>query len=302
MTPPLLEVTDLGVTYDAVVALHGVSVTVGAGEVLAILGANGAGKTSLLRAITGLEPLAGGEVRVDGESIVGRRPEQIARLGVAHVPDHRGLFPSLTVAENLRMGLYGAGRDGTDAGRAALEDVHDMFPILRDRATQPAGNLSGGQQQMLTIGRALLQEPRLLLLDEMSMGLAPSIVEDLFGVVGRLAARGIAVVLVEQFVGQAMGVADQVLVLEQGRTVAAGTPAELAEHDLAAAYLGGEEDVDLGELPPPPDFVTAILSARVDARRMRRLEALARERGMTVDDLVGAAVEQLTHDDREVDA
>lgn len=302
MTPPLLEVTDLGVTYDAVVALHGVSVTVGAGEVLAVLGANGAGKTSLLRAITGLEPLDGGEVRIDGESIVGRRPEQIARLGVAHVPDHRGLFPSLTVAENLRMGLYGAGRDGTDAGRTALEDVHDMFPILRDRATQPAGNLSGGQQQMLTIGRALLQEPRLLLLDEMSMGLAPSIVEDLFGVVGRLAERGIAVVLVEQFVGQAMAVADGVLVLEQGRTVASGTPAELAEHDLAAAYLGGEEDVDLGELPPPPDFVTTTVSARVDARRMRRLEELARERGMAVDELVGAAAEQLAHDEREGDA
>lgn len=295
---PLLEVSELGVTYDAVVAVRDVSVTVGAGEVLAVLGANGAGKTSLLRAITGLEPLAEGDVRVDGESVTGRRPEQIARLGIAHVPDHRGLFPSLTVAENLRMGLYGAGRDDTDEGRAALDDVHEMFPILRDRAQQPAGNLSGGQQQMLTIARALLQAPRLLLLDEMSMGLAPSIVEDLFRVVGRLATQGIGIVLVEQFVGQAMGVADRVLVLEQGRTVATGTPDELADHDLAATYLGGEDDVELGDLPPPPDFVTASVSARVDARRMRRLEELARQRGMAVDELVGAAVEGLVDDAR----
>ena len=146
---------------------------------------------------------------------------------------------------------------------------------------------------MLTIGRALLQGPRLLLLDEMSMGLAPAIVDDLFDVVGRLAAQGIGIVLVEQFVGQAMGVADRVLVLEQGRTVASGTPAELAEHDLAAAYLGGDEDVDLGELPPPPDFVTAPVTARVDARRMRRLEQLAAQRGVDVEDLFGAAVEDL---------
>lgn len=294
---PLLELEDVTVTYGAVVAVRSVSVAVEPGEVLAVLGANGAGKTSLLRAATGLEPLAGGDVRVDGTSVVGRRPEQVARLGVAHVPDHRGLFPSLTVAENLRMGLYGAGRDRTDVGRDALADVHEMFPILAERADQPAGNLSGGQQQMLTIGRALLQGPRLLLLDEMSMGLAPSIVEDLFGVVGRLAAQGIGVVLVEQFVGGALGVADQVLVLEQGRAVATGTPAELAEHDLAAAYLGGEEDVDLGELPPPPDFVTADVTARVDARRMRRLEQLARDRGVPVTELVGAAVDRLAEEE-----
>lgn len=298
MTAPLLAVEDVTVTYGAVVAVRSVSVAIEAGEVLAVLGANGAGKTSLLRAATGLEPLAGGDVRVDGASVAGRRPEQVARLGVAHVPDHRGLFPSLTVAENLRMGLYGAGRDGTDEGRSALADVHEMFPILAERAAQPAGNLSGGQQQMLTIGRALLQGPRLLLLDEMSMGLAPSIVEDLFRVVGRLAEQGIGIVLVEQFVGGALGVADQVLVLEQGRAVATGTPAELAEHDLAAAYLGGEEDVDLGELPPPPDFVTADVTARVDARRMRRLEQLARERGMPVEELVGAAVDRLAEEDR----
>lgn len=289
---PLLEVDDLTVTYGAVVAVRGVSVAVEAGQTLAVLGANGAGKTSLLRAITGLEPSAAGEVRLDGDRITGVRPDHIARRGVAHVPDHRGLFPTLTVAENLRMGLYGAGRDGTHGGLAALEDVLRLFPILRERSRQAAGNLSGGQQQMLTIARALLQEPRLLLLDEMSMGLAPSIVADLFEIVGRLADRGIGIVLVEQFVGQALDVADRVLVLEQGRAVAFGTPAQLAGDDLAAAYLGGEEKVDLGELAPAPDFVTTDLTARVDARRMRRLEQLARDRGVAVEDLVGAAVDR----------
>lgn len=298
MTTPLLEVRDLAVTYGAVAAVRSVSVRLDAGQVLAVLGANGAGKTSLLRGITGLEPLARGDVLVDGTSVAARRPEQIARLGVAHVPDHRGLFPSLTVAENLRMGLYGAGRDGTDEGHAALDEVLEMFPILRERRTQPAGNLSGGQQQMLTIGRALLQGPRLLLLDEMSMGLAPSIVEELFEVVGRLAAEGIAVVLVEQFVGQALAVADQVLLLEQGRTVANGTPAQLAQHDLAAAYLGGEEEVDLGQLPPAPDFATAEVTARVDARRMRRLDQLARQRGVAVSELVGTAVDRLVEEEQ----
>lgn len=294
---PLLEVVDLTVTYGAVVGVRELSLRLPAGRALAVLGANGAGKTSLLRAITGLEPVAGGDVRIDGDSVAGQRPEQIARRGVAHVPDHRGLFPSLTVAENLRMGLYGAGRDGTDGGDESLERVHEMFPVLADRADQVAGTLSGGQQQMLTIGRALVQEPRLLLLDEMSMGLAPSIVEELFEVVGALTARGIGVVLVEQFVGGALGVADEVIVLEQGRAIAAGTPAELAADDLAAAYLGDDETVDLGDLPPPPDFVRARVTTDVDARRMRELERLAAERGLAVDELVADVVHDLV--DRE---
>ena len=292
----LLEVVDLTVTYGAVVGVRELSLTLLAGRSLAVLGANGAGKTSLLRAITGLEPVAGGDVRIDGDSVVGRRPEQIARRGVAHVPDHRGLFPTLTVAENLRMGLYGAGRDGTEEGRTSLDRVHEVFPILAERADQSAGTLSGGQQQMLTIGRALLQEPRLLLLDEMSMGLAPSIVEELFDVVGTLTDRGIGVVLVEQFVGGALAVADEVLVLEQGRAMAAGTPTELAADDLAAAYLG-EEGVDLGDLPPPPDFVRARVATDLDARRMRNLERLAARRGLTVEELVADVVHDVV--DRE---
>lgn len=289
----LLEVTDLTVAYGAVTAVRAVSLTVDAGETVAILGANGAGKTSLLRAVSGLEPVASGRVAIDGEDVTGDRPERIARRGVAHVPDNRGIFPSLSVAENLRMGLYGAGRDRSADGAQTREEVLDLFPILRERADQQAGNLSGGQQQMLTIGRALLQDPRLLMLDEMSMGLAPSIVEELFDVVRRLQGRGIAVLLVEQFVGQAMGVADRVVVLEQGRVVAEGSPAELAGDDLAAAYLGGEEDVAIGEVPPPPGTATETVSAAVGPRQLRQLERVATERGVSVEALLADAAEQL---------
>ena len=249
-------------------------------------------RTSLLRAVSGLVPLAGGEILVDGTSVVGWRPERVARLGVAHVPDHRGLFPSLTVGENLRMGLYGAGLEGTDDVAAALANAHTTFPLLAERADEPAGNLSGGQQQMLTIGRALLQRPRLLLLDDMSMGLATAIVEHLFEVIATLRDSGITVVLVEQFVGQALGVADRVVVLEQGRAVAIGTPDEVAHDELAAAYLG-DDTVDLGGLPAPPDFVTATVQANVDARRMRALERLAADRGVPVADLLGDLVDDV---------
>lgn len=288
----LLQVSDLTVAYGAVTAIRGLDLSVGAGETVAVLGANGAGKTSLLRTISGLEPARHGTVTLDGEDITGERPERIARRGVAHVPDNRGIFPSLTVAENLRMGAYGAGRDGTVDGDAAREDVLDLFPILRDRSGQTAGNLSGGQQQMLTIGRALLQEPRLLMLDEMSMGLAPAIVEELFGVVRRLKERGIAVLLVEQFVGQAMTVADQVVVLEQGSVVAHGTPAELAGDDLAAAYLGGDGDVGIGTVPPPPPSVGEPLRTRLGPRQLRALDRVALERGVTVDELIAAATDR----------
>ena len=155
------------------------------------------------------------------------------------MPAGRGLFPGLTVADNLRMGLYGAGRDGSEDGRAAVEEVLDAFPILRERRDQAAGTMSGGQQQQLAIARALVQRPRLLLLDEMSMGLAPAVVADLFALVGDLRDEGIAVVMVEQFVGQALKVADRAIVLEQGSVVASGAPEELSQDDLAAAYLGG---------------------------------------------------------------
>lgn len=289
----LLDVTDLTIAYGAVTAVRGVSLRIDAGETVAVLGANGAGKTSLLRAISGLEPARSGSVAFDGEDITGERPERIARRGIAHVPDNRGIFPTLSVSENLRMGLYGAGRDRSDDGAEALEEVLDLFPILRDRADQAAGNLSGGQQQMLTIGRSLLQDPRLLMLDEMSMGLAPAIVEELFVVVRQLKERGIAVLLVEQFVGQALGVADRVMVLEQGSVVVEGAPSDLAGDELASAYLGGDDDVEVSHVPPPPEHVSEPVRTRLGPRQLRQLERLAAERGVSVDDLIASATEQL---------
>ena len=301
MSEPILEVDDLRVWYGAVVALRDVSLRVEEGTTLAILGANGAGKTSLLRAITGLEPIQSGHVRIRGEDVTGDKPHEIARHGVAHVPDNRGIFPSLSVGDNLRMGLYGAGRDRTEQGREALADIYDLFPILSERTDQAAGNLSGGQQQMLTIARALLQDPGLLLLDEMSMGLAPSIVDDLFDVVRRLQERGITVVLVEQFVGQAMGVAHEVAVLEQGRVVAQGTPAELQGDELAAAYLGGaDDDVEVDEVPPPPAHIQESVRAQLGPREVRRLERVAAARGVSPEQMLADAARGLL--DTEEDA
>lgn len=290
----LLEVRDLRVSYGAVVAVRDVSLDLEEGRTLAVLGANGAGKTSLLRAVSGLEPFDG-TVTFDGEPLP-RKPHLIARRGIAHVPDDRGLFPTLTVRDNLRMGLVGAGRDADHP----LDEVHELFPILAERADQAAGTMSGGQQQMLTIARALLQEPRLLMLDEMSMGLAPAIVDDLFDIVRDLQARGITIVLVEQFVGQALAVADRVLVLEQGCVVADGTPDELDDDELAGAYLGGEASTDVRvTVPPAPDHVVERMEVAVGGREARALARAAARRGVDVDELLRDAARRVL--DEEVD-
>ncbi|MCU1589257.1 MAG: transporter related [Frankiales bacterium] len=282
----LLEVEGLRVTYGGVVAVRDVSLSLAAGEVLAVLGANGAGKTTTLLAVSGLVRAKAGIIRFDGQSLAGRSPEAIARQGIAHVPAGRGIFPGLTVADNLRMGLYGSGRDrGVDA-RSAIDEVLDTFPILRERRNQPAGTMSGGQQQQLAIGRALVQRPRLLLLDEMSMGLAPSIVADLFGLVATLKAQGIAIVMVEQFVGQALKVADRAVVLEQGSVVAAGAPAELSSDDIAAAYLGGGGAPEV-TVRPAPAGAREHLAVSVSGSEARRLHALAAAQGRPVDDVLG---------------
>ncbi|MCW2606567.1 MAG: transporter related protein [Frankiales bacterium] len=269
----LLEVQGLRVTYGGVVAVRDVSLSVRPGEVLAVLGANGAGKTSTLRAVSGLVRPGDGDVRLDGQSLLGASPESIARRGVAHVPAGRGIFPGLSVQDNLRMGLYGVGGSSIDA---ALE----YFPILRERLTQPAGTMSGGQQQQLALGRALVQEPRLLLVDEMSMGLAPSVVADLFALVAKLRDQGLAVVMVEQFVGQALQVADRAVVLEQGSVVAAGTPDELSTDDLAAAYLGGGGEPDVTVRPAPASAAENVPVA-LPGRDVRRLEQWAASQGLT---------------------
>lgn len=287
----LLEVRGLSVAYGGVAAVRDVSLTVAPGSVVAVLGANGAGKTTTLLAVSGLVKPRGGEVLVDGRSVLGRSPESIARLGVAHVPAGRGIFPSLSVADNLRMGLYGAGRERGDRAVAAVERVLDLFPILRERRTQAAGTMSGGQQQQLAIGRALVQEPRLLLLDEMSMGLSPTVVADLFAIVADLRSDGMAVVMVEQFVAQAMAVCDAAVVLEQGVVVAAGSPEQLSSDDLAAAYLGGGA-APVRRLPGPPPSAREALSVRLAGGDVRRLERLAAERGSSVDETVAALLEQ----------
>ena len=287
----LLEVTGLSVAYGGVIAVRDVGLRVEPGQVVAVLGANGAGKTSTLLAVSGLVKARAGEVLLDGVSVLGRAPQDIARLGVAHVLAGRGIFGGLSVADNLRMGLYGAGRDNTEPGAAAVERVLGLFPILRERRTQPAGTLSGGQQQQLAIGRALVQAPRLLLLDEMSMGLSPTVVADLFAIVADLRSEGIGVVMVEQFVAQALAVADHAIVLEQGHVVASGSPDELSHDELAAAYLGGAKG-PVRRLAGPPASARERFGVTLPGSDVRRLQQFAADRGSTVDEAVAALVQQ----------
>jgi branched-chain amino acid transport system ATP-binding protein len=235
-TKTVLDVRDLHVAYaGAGPALKGVSLSVGEGEVLAVLGANGAGKSTLLRALSGtLKPRAG-EIDFEGRSLLGSDPADIARAGLVQVPEGRRVFATLTVEENLRAGALAA--KAKAAGARAWVD--ELFPILRERGTQRAGLLSGGEQQMLAIARALMASPKLLTLDEPSLGLAPRIVEQLRDVIAEINARGVTVVLVEQNAAMALAVADQAVVLEVGEVALRGSAAELADsEDIRARYLG----------------------------------------------------------------
>ena len=229
---PLLAVDQLSVDYGGLRALNGVSLTVPAGSVVALLGANGAGKSTTLRALSGLVRPSGGRIDFDGQRIDGRRPHQIARLGLLQVPEGRGIFPSLTVRANLGMASYLA------AGEAAEDEAIERFPALANRLDQTAGTLSGGEQQMLALARVLLARPRLLLLDEISMGLAPIIVAKLFEEVRAMAASGITVLLVEQYVSAALQMSDYVYVLDKGRIVDVGQPEDLKADGVLATYLG----------------------------------------------------------------
>ncbi|MDX6219401.1 MAG: branched-chain amino acid transport system ATP-binding protein [Frankiales bacterium] len=281
-----LTVSSLQVAYGGVVAVRDVSLSVQPGQITAVLGANGAGKTTTLLGISGLVRARGGHVEFEGTSLLGLAPERIARLGIAHVPAGRGIFPGLTVADNLRMGLYGAGRDGDTE---AVEEVLEAFPILRERRTQAAGTMSGGQQQQLAIGRALVQRPKLLMLDEMSMGLSPTVVTDLFALVRRLADGGMAVVMVEQFVGQALKVADQAVVIEQGTVAAAGAPSELSAEDIGAAYLGSDSAAKLPGAPRDARQDVPVSLAGVD---VRKLERLAAQQGRSADEVAQDLLEK----------
>ena len=246
MSGALLGIRNLECHYGPVLALRGVSVDVPDGGVVAILGANGAGKTTLLRAISGIMDPERGQVFLGDEPIEGREPDRIVRMGVVHVPEGREIFPLLSVGDNLSMGAFTRKDPRVDEDR---EMVFDYFPVLRERLRQPAGTLSGGQQQMLAIARGLMSRPRVLLLDEPSLGLSPILVRDLFTIIGRLnRERAITMLLVEQNAKAALEVADFGYVMETGRIVMDGSAERLSEsRDIQEFYLGaGQEDTRRG--------------------------------------------------------
>jgi branched-chain amino acid transport system ATP-binding protein len=245
-TSPMLAIESLEVSYGAVRVLRGVSLAVAAGQIVALLGANGAGKTTTLRAISGLTPVGSGRILLEAENLVGLPPHAIIRRGLALCPEGRRLFLNLTVNENLLLGGYGRNK----ASRARdLDWVLATFPRLRERLHQRAGTLSGGEQQMVALGRALMSRPRILLLDEPSLGLAPLLVAEVFRIIKEINQRGCAILLVEQNAQAALNIAHYAYVLENGRLVLEGSGEELLAHPhLRQAYLGGslEEEEDLG--------------------------------------------------------
>jgi branched-chain amino acid transport system ATP-binding protein len=233
----MLEIERLEVAHGDAVAVRDVSLSVGARELVTVVGPNGAGKTTLIDAIAGLLPIRSGTIRLDGNDLASVPAHELCRRGIALVPEGRRLFPAMTVEENLEIGCYAP--PARKRRSQSLERVYATFPILRERRRQLAGLLSGGQQQMVAIGRALMAMPRLLLLDEPSLGLAPQIVDQVFEVVAGIHADGVAVLLVEQNIVQAFAIAARVYVLEQGRVVAEGAPATLAQDArIREAYLG----------------------------------------------------------------
>ncbi len=233
-----LAISDLAVRYGRTDAVKGVSLDVRDGQVVCLIGANGAGKTTIMRAISGLVRARAGRVRFAGQDITGRAAHRIAAAGLRQVPEGRQCFAELTVAENLALGAYLVGDRAEIARRR--EAALARFPRLRERLGQFAGSLSGGEQQMLAIGRALMGAPKLLLLDEPSMGLAPLFVEEIFAIIASLKAEGTTILLVEQNASAALDVADHAYVLETGRIVLSGPAAEVATNPaVAAAYLGG---------------------------------------------------------------
>jgi branched-chain amino acid transport system ATP-binding protein len=235
----LLEITDLSVRYGEIEALRGVTFSVEEGQVVTLLGSNGAGKSTTLRAISGLALPASGEIVFDGHSIAGLGPEDIVRKGIAHVPEGRRVFPGLSVRENIMLGASNR-REATAKIRKEADDMFDLFPDIRPFADALGWTLSGGQQQMVAVARGLMAKPRLLLLDEPSLGLAPVIVQAVFKIIEEIRRRGATVLLVEQNARMALKVADYGHVLETGRLALGGTPEQLwADESIAAAYLGG---------------------------------------------------------------
>jgi branched-chain amino acid transport system ATP-binding protein len=235
----LLEVRKLDVAYGGIRALRGMDLTVGQGELVSLIGANGAGKSTTLRAICGLVPVAGGDILYEGRSIAGTPSYQLVRQGLVMVPEGRGIFGQLTIEENLAMGGYS--RKDVAAVQQDMEHVFELFPRLAERRRQSAGTLSGGEQQMLAIGRAMISRPRLLLLDEPSMGLAPLMVEKIFEVIRTIAAEGVTILLIEQNAKLALETTHRGYVLESGQIILEGRSADLLDDPkVRAAYLGEE--------------------------------------------------------------
>ena len=237
-TSPLLDVSNLSLGYGKIAAVKEISLSVLPGQVVCLIGANGAGKTTTLRGLSGLLSPRGGSIHFDGKDIGGQKPHRIARAGLIHVPEGRQVFAEMTIADNLKMGGYMVSDRAVMKQR--LEHVLDLFPRLRQRLPQLAGSLSGGEQQMLAIGRALMAEPRLLLLDEPSLGLAPLVVEEIFALIARLKKDGKTILVVEQNAQMALEIADHAYVLESGKVKLSGPAAEVAANPMVLeAYLGG---------------------------------------------------------------
>ena len=231
----LLEIKDLRVSYGGIEALKGISFHVEEGQIVTLIGANGAGKSTTLRAISGLAPVKSGTILYDGQAINGLNPQKIVSMGVGMVPEGRRVFPNLTVLENLKICAY-LRRDDL---KHDIEYVYSLFPRLRERSWQMAGTLSGGEQQMLAVGRALMMKPRILMMDEPSLGLAPLVIRDIFEIIKTLHAQGMTILLVEQNANAALKVADYAFVLQTGMMGVQGTGAELLDNpEVKAAYLG----------------------------------------------------------------
>ena len=235
----LLEVKDLEVCYGVIRALHGISFEVNQGEIVTLIGANGAGKTTTMQSVVGLIPKKSGTVTLDGQDITKTPCHKIVHLGMTQVPEGRRIFQELSVYENLLMGAYSMKKDQADF-KADLEMVYERFPRLAERKNQIAGTLSGGEQQMLAIGRALMSHPKLLMLDEPSMGLSPLLVDEVFQIIKDINRDGTTILLVEQNAGKSLAISDRAYVLENGKIVLSGTGRELANSEMVKkAYLGG---------------------------------------------------------------
>ncbi|MBD8589496.1 ABC transporter ATP-binding protein [Peribacillus simplex] len=234
----MLKIEDINVYYGNIQALKGVSMEINEGEIVTLIGANGAGKSTLLKTISGLLKPKQGKVLFEGDSIGGKAAQAIVKLGISHVPEGRRVFANMTVAENLELGAYL--RKDKDGIHKDMEKVYDLFPRLLERIRQQAGTLSGGEQQMLAMGRALMAKPRLLLLDEPSMGLAPLLVKQIFNIIQEISESGTTILLVEQNANLALSIADRAYVVETGRIVLSGNAEELtSSEEIKMAYLGG---------------------------------------------------------------